>query len=342
MPSMTEHRQARARLALTGPPPIGKGSGLGLPLVGLSFDKPRKARQGNRRAFTLIELLVVVAIIAVLLSLLTPSMRWAVEGARRAVCVNNLHTLATALQVYASTWEEFPCHAYNTQPWHGDPEYANFPYYWADQVALITGAMGCRTAEPANWWNAPQRYHTVGGVFDRVLLAAGSPTSAQFLASGFSNSNLPPTNPEFRKTEFWCPSSDPDQEWNCNGGASGYVKNERTRYVSSYAYNQAVGFDLNYPDRRRWLAPMLQNVSQLALLGCGGGRVHGGTRIIDNSQRSAGIWHGDTDSNMAFVDGHVAPLEVYCRDGSPGDPGRVRYGVGFRFDIEVQVLPGGD
>jgi prepilin-type N-terminal cleavage/methylation domain-containing protein len=44
-----------------------------------------------RRGFTLVELLVVVTIIALLLAMLLPGMRQAVEAANRAVCMSNLH-----------------------------------------------------------------------------------------------------------------------------------------------------------------------------------------------------------------------------------------------------------
>ena len=56
-------------------------------------------RRGNP-AFTLVELLVVISIIALLLSILSPSLRKAREQARRAVCGTHLRGLGTSWEVY--------------------------------------------------------------------------------------------------------------------------------------------------------------------------------------------------------------------------------------------------
>jgi prepilin-type N-terminal cleavage/methylation domain-containing protein len=55
-----------------------------------------------RRAFTLIELLVVVAIIAMLIAILLPSMAGAREAANRTACASNQHQLSTAVLSYAA------------------------------------------------------------------------------------------------------------------------------------------------------------------------------------------------------------------------------------------------
>ena len=52
--------------------------------------------------FTLVELLVVIAIIALLLSILMPSLRKARDAARRIVCMANLHQMGIGVQVFAN------------------------------------------------------------------------------------------------------------------------------------------------------------------------------------------------------------------------------------------------
>lgn len=55
-----------------------------------------------RKAFTLIELLVVIAIIALLMSIVVPTLHAAKEQARRAMCASNLRQHVFALAMYAN------------------------------------------------------------------------------------------------------------------------------------------------------------------------------------------------------------------------------------------------
>jgi len=60
-----------------------------------------------RRAFTLIELLVVIAIIALLISILVPSLQKAKELARRTICAAHEHNLYLAISLYAEGNNQF-------------------------------------------------------------------------------------------------------------------------------------------------------------------------------------------------------------------------------------------
>jgi len=61
----------------------------------------------RNRAFTLIELLVVVAIIALLLSILLPSLQRARESAKQLLCLTNQRTMGQAAFLYAEDNEEW-------------------------------------------------------------------------------------------------------------------------------------------------------------------------------------------------------------------------------------------
>jgi prepilin-type N-terminal cleavage/methylation domain-containing protein len=73
----------------------------------LNAARRRKCGAGSP-GFTLIEVLVVVAIIALLVSILLPSLSRAREQARRTVCASNLHELGLALLMYRETTKSFP------------------------------------------------------------------------------------------------------------------------------------------------------------------------------------------------------------------------------------------
>lgn len=69
-----------------------------------------KAPEGEKpaRSFTLLELLVVIAVIAVLLAILLPNVRYSRGAAQRAQCAGHLKKIAVALYEYEAEHHALP------------------------------------------------------------------------------------------------------------------------------------------------------------------------------------------------------------------------------------------
>ncbi|MGE3180211.1 MAG: type II secretion system protein [Phycisphaerae bacterium] len=110
----------------------------------------------TRRAFTLIELLTVIGIIAVLISMLLPSLSNAREQGKRAVCLSNLRSIGQAAIAYSTEDQKeliIPIQKMMVTPMPADD-------YWLRRCAMWFSYGGRSAQEPFLTDNGPRMLDT--------------------------------------------------------------------------------------------------------------------------------------------------------------------------------------
>ncbi len=137
----------------------------------------------KRKGFTLIELLVVVAIIALLISILLPSLGRARELSKRAVCAANVRGIGQSCKVYANDFnEQWPISA-ALKPGAGYTRLGSVGKYILGTGAVNTPPVMGPVADPS-----------IGQCF-WLLVRGGSTTAKQFICPSSSDAPDPKANP---------------------------------------------------------------------------------------------------------------------------------------------------
>jgi prepilin-type N-terminal cleavage/methylation domain-containing protein len=139
----------------------------------------------HRPGFTLIELLVVVAIIALLISILLPSLNRARELTKRTVCATALHDIGISLASYEVEFNRLP-----NQVLSGDQAFGFFPYSVHQWLAEAMGGLR-RSNEslqnPSGSGNPFEDYTQTHDVFYCTLVPPEDTTYSDVLSGGNAN-----------------------------------------------------------------------------------------------------------------------------------------------------------
>ena len=118
----------------------------------------------NSRGFTLIELLVVISIIALLISILLPSLKSARSQSKRATCLAHMKGIATSSRVYAADDEQgygIPVHPLQYRQDPIDPSFIG-AYEWGGKSGIGSPGFTDKPAEGRYAWMS-SKYGTHAG-----------------------------------------------------------------------------------------------------------------------------------------------------------------------------------
>jgi len=198
---------------------------------------------GNTRrtpGFTLIELLVVIAIIALLISILLPSLESARKQSKLAACLSNMKAIGTTSRVYeaddANGWC-IPTHALQFQQNKDNPTYIG-AYEWGGKSGI--GSPGFVPGGGAGFEFLTSKFGTKAGFGPSTR-----PMNALLYPGGFKDNLLPrydrvgaTQDTTLRLDVYKCPGDDgPPRGAHCEDWVNNSERSSYDHFGNSYAAN---------------------------------------------------------------------------------------------------------
>lgn len=313
---------------------------------------------GCQRAFTLIELLVVISIIALLISILFPSLTAARQRAKESTCLGKLKGIASAGLTYASDdprENAIPVHPLLFGQGQENPTFIG-AYEWGGKSGVgHPGRAEGPTDGPHAWVSS--QFGTKAGTGPDTR-----PLNHVLYTHGFKD-NLRPEYDRggaLRDTRldlpaYRCPGDDGPPRGRADGRGphcpDWILHTERSSYDqfgNSYAANLywVNGSDQTFYSWSPFLVPLSrianpsrtllfeENIGRWAWL-CKRGSDLWTTRVLDpGPTKAVRGWHGrDWTFNRAFCDGHAASQKVLIEGTEDAE------GYSFHFRHEVVPVP---
>jgi prepilin-type N-terminal cleavage/methylation domain-containing protein/prepilin-type processing-associated H-X9-DG protein len=232
------------------------------------------------KGFTLVELLVVIGIIALLISILLPSLNRARETANRVKCASNMRQIGQAILLYSN-----------------DNKGAYPRTLYSNGSSTCTWATGANSSDPFAS-GALESYNDVSAAMF-LLLRAGDITSEVF--------TCPSSNAQ--KWDYGG-GTNTAQNWvNWNGGTTGLLVNESYSYENPYPSTTAVsnGFKLNSSISAEYAVAADLNPGDTTTHVSAAGQVDTVTTTSSAKQMTGAnsTNHSGAGQNVLFGDGHV-------------------------------------
>ncbi len=276
------------------------------------------ARYARRRGLSLTDLLWLIAILALLIAILLPSLSRAREITKRAVCASNLRGIGQGIKIYSNdNYDWWPHHYYEAETTGRD-----HGVHW---IGTMGSHEWLKISEPSK--ESPQRNHPSRALF--MLVIDGTCTTMQFIcpSSGDAEDDLRNRGPDAGSGRY------------ARAAQPGVNRFDFRGYpYLSYGYQLPYGPDarpnedldarmIMMADKGPYFEAGGPGLAESATVGDrpSGQRVPTGSSVDELLRRPMSAWrpynsrnHGSEGQNTLFVDGHVVfnkrPIEGVSYD----------------------------